>query len=286
VFALRGIFVLPVIAVACVMSSCSSVDLPSVSESERSIATVRPLIEQSDKAINIWAARLPVGDDVLLRIALPTFNAITSAIAGQRSDDVRIAFPPTRPFRKEDKSILGITYANTLDIDTGTIVLNLSTLRFDRFRGNTIDATIGIEGKGRLKVSGRYTGIPASASPDIEMSLKESIQFVLTPGDSGVFTLRARKQTLNLHTTFSVRLIDWQIPFSKDIPLEATDLIAPIRVPMSFAASIPFPVPAPSYGDERVTFVPHDVVLYRTTIRAENDVLEIRTNFQFKDRAR
>jgi hypothetical protein len=275
---------LPLLACLCTVlaASCSSVDLPSIRESDKAIARYRPLIEQNDKAINAAATTLPAGNDIILRIDKQALNRIMLAIAGQRSDDVRITFPPTRPLMKEDKSILGISYTNAIDIDTGNLVMDLSVLRFDRFKGNAIEASIGVEGKGKLSVSGRYTGIPASASPEIEMKLNETIAFDVGRADSGFIILRPRKQTLHLHTKFFVKIIEWQIPWSKDVPLEETDLIPPLKIPMSFATSLPFPVPSPTYGDERMTFVPHAVQFLRTLINATNDNLEIRTDFTFK----
>jgi hypothetical protein len=278
---MRSAAILFAVMGVCLLASCSSVDLPSVKESEREIARLRPLVEANDRAINTVGMKLPVGNDIVLTIKSSALNRITSAIAGQRTDDVRIAFPPTRPLLKEDKSILGITYANTVDIDTGNLTMNLSVLRFDRFQGNIIEAAIGVEGKGTLRISGRYTGIPASASPAIEMKLNETIQFDIARADSGYLLLRPRKKTLSLHSTFSVKIIEWQVPWSKDIPLEATDLLPPVKIPMVFATSIPFPVPSPTYGDNKLMFVPHPVEFHRTLIRAIDDAIEVRTDFQF-----
>ena len=268
----------------CLFASCSSLDIPSIEQSEKTIATLRPLLKQSDEAINTYGQRIPSGNDLIFRLKLSALNTIATTVAGQRTDDVRIAFLPTRPFLREDKSILGIKYANSIDIDTGNLIMNLRVFRFDRCRNNIIDAIIGIDGRGKIKLSGRYTGIPASASPFIDMTLDETIHFDIVLSDSGCVQLRPRKQQLVLHTTFSVKIIEWQIPWSKDIPLEVTDLIPPIDIPMAFGASIPFPIPSPEYGDERLTFIPHAVEFFRTIINASNDVLEVRTDFRFSEK--
>lgn len=274
------------IAPCLLFHACSSVNLPSIEESQRAIERLKPLLEENDKAINFLGSRLPAGQDLIVRIRASSLNVVAAAVAGQRTDDVRIAFLPTRPLLREDKSVLGISYANTLDVDTGDLTMDLAVLRFERFRGNVVDAAIAIGGKGRIKISGRYTGIPASASPDIEMKLDETVRFDIAYTDSGNIVLRPQKKELKLRVTFKVKIIEWYVPYSRDIPLQATDLIPPLKVPMSFSATIPFPVPVEEFADERMTFAPHRVEFLRTMLHTVNDILELRSDFRFTGIAR
>lgn len=274
----RVIMFLPVV----LLGACASLDLPTIEQSRAAVEAARPRIAAADSVARSWSAtRLPGGADLVTRVRRYAVNRMLDAVAGNRSDDVRIRFLPTKGIVKEDKSVLGVAYTNALDIDGGELSLNLKTLRFDRFDRNTADATIEIEGAGRIAVSGRHTGVPASASPNVELRIADRITFDVKPADSGMVLITPRAKMVNLTVKLSVTLLQWSVPYTQDVPLQIRDLVPPMRVPVALSTEVPFPVPAAKAGDEKFDYVPFRLMLSRTAVRTSGDVLEVSTDLDF-----
>jgi hypothetical protein len=274
----RVIMLLPTV----LLGACASLDLPSIEQSRASVEAARPRITAADSVARNWSAtRLPGAADLVTRVRMYAVNRMLDAVAGNRSDDVRIRFLPTKGIVKEDKSVLGVSYTNTVDIEGGELTLNLKTLRFDRFDRNTAEATIEIEGAGRISVSGRHTGVPASASPNVELRIADRITFDVKPADSGMVLITPRAKTVNLSVKLSVTLLQWSVPYTQEVPLQIRDLVPPMRVPVALSTEVPFPVPAAKAGDEKFDYVPFRLMLSRTTVRTSGDVLEVSTDLDF-----
>ena len=263
------------------MVSCKNLDLPSVEESEKAIATYNPSIEIADKVINSKRERMQVGSDIQLRVQLQTFNKITNAFSNHRNDDISINFLPKKPFMKEDKSVLGIKYTNYLDIDTGFVSMNLKKLQLNKFEKGKVGAQFEIEGKGKINVSGKYTGIPASVSPDVELYLNEWVSFKINPTDSGYIVFKPEPKKVYLKTKFYIKLLEWKIPFSKDIELELTELLKPMPIPLAFGSDIMFPVPSSESTGEKLIYLPYNIQLIGTNVNADANKLEINSKVQF-----
>jgi hypothetical protein len=265
-----------------VLIGCSSLNLPSTEESKKKIADLMPQVNTQNMLINRMTTNLPSGSDITARIRLAAFNTILSAFTKSRMDDITINFPPTKPFYSEQKSILGINYTNQLDVNSGQVVMDIKSFTFDKFDQNKIDATLEIQGKGNISVSGKYTGIPASVSPEIELYLKESISFDVLPADTGAIILRPQSKTLILKTKFYVKLLEWKVPWSQDIPLQLTDLMKPVTVRFALMSEIWFPLPASKAGANKLDYVPYYLQLSKTSVGIKNGMLESKTDVDFK----
>ncbi len=277
----RFLMVLPALLVA----ACSSLDLPTIEASRAAVEAARPRIETADSVARAWSAsRLPGGADLVTRVRMGAVNRMLNAVADNRSDDVRLRFLPTRNIVREDKSVFGVAYTNTVDIDGGELTMNLKTLRFDRFDKNAAEASIEIEGTGRVAASGRYTGVPASASPNVELRLADRVTFDVRPAADGMVLITPRAKTVNLRVTLSVKLLQWSVPYSQDVPLQIRDLVPPMQVPVALSAEVPFPVPAAKAGDEKFDYVPYKLVLSNTAVRTMNNLLEVSTTIDFQRR--
>jgi hypothetical protein len=272
---------LPLFVSALSIAACASIELPTTDASRELIARSRACFDSLAPVIAPVARSLPEGYDVVTRVRSATVNRMLKAFADARTDDLRIAFPPTRPLLKEEKSVLGIRYTNLLDIDTGNVVLNLRTFRFERFANNRLDALLEIDGGGKIRASGRYTGVPASASPDIALTLSERITFDVRLTDTGTVILRPVPKQLALKAKFSVKLLEWSIPWREDIPLQLTDLMKPLAVPVALRSEIPFPVPASTFGDSKLQFVPYLISTHRTNVTVDGDAVEFRADVEF-----
>jgi len=261
---------------------CSSIDLPTLKESQQAIDRIQPQIARADEAIRVVANQLPKGNDFVSTVRLSAINRFLERIAGQRADDIFVQFLSTRPLIKEDKSVFGLKYTNFLDIDSGIVRVNLREFRLQQATHNVVQAKLLIEGKGRITASGTYTGIPARVSPEMNLRLDESISLTLSATDTGTIVLAPQKKTLMLKATFTVSLLEWRIPWNQEIPLEVTDLIAPIAIPAAFRSEIPFPLPATKFGSERVEFVPHVLEMSGLRVAASGDAIELRSNVTMK----
>lgn len=269
-------------ALCLLLSSCASLELPTVEEAQAAINRSTPHLVRAERAIDAYALRLPSGSDFITRMRLSMFNRLFGALAGNRSDDVRIAVRPTPALFSEKKSTLGIEYENMLNIDTGTVTMNLRTLRIERMERDRIDARLVIEGEGDLSVSGRYLGIPARANPDIRGSLDETISFDAVPSDSGAMVLRPVDKQLTLRLTFTVALLQWRVPWTQDVPIRVSDLIKPMILPSAMRAEFPLPVPSDTPGGDQFVRVPHTLELRRGAVSASRGVLEFRTDVEWK----
>src|SRR5512145_2661760 len=95
------------IVMALVLAGCSGSNLPSTKDSQMAIDHLAPKLEMIDKAIdNMPKPPAPVRS-AEVRVNTEAVNRILGAISGNRSDDVRITFLPTRRLVEEKKSALG-----------------------------------------------------------------------------------------------------------------------------------------------------------------------------------
>ena len=246
---------IPAILLSVLLSACSSIDLPSEEESEAKIRRLRAEIARAEQPLHIYEQRFHGSRDAVSTLRTDVVNRIFGAIASQRSDDLIIGFPPTRPLLSERKSVLGIRYTNHIDIDSGMVTLNLRRAELVSTRGNALRVLLEIEGAGRISVSGRYTGISAGSSPRIALSLRDTVSMDLRAGKNGALTLVPRSGEVMLHATLYVKLAGWEIPWNEDIPLRIDELLAPVPLPALISTSIKLPVPAREYSDESYEFI-------------------------------
>ena len=257
------------LCVCVLFAACSSMDLPTVEESNKAIARLERSLADVDKPLQLLQQQFRTPRDLGISIRIDAINRIAKALVSQRTDDMTIIFLATRPLVVERKSLLGIDYVNRFDIDSGRVVLDLRRFEFLETRGKRLDAILTLEGEGRLHVSGRYTGVPGSASPKVHLSVRDTIRFELSAGRNGAFVLTPTRRRVLLAAIFRIDMLGWDVPWSEDIPLDVHKLIPPLTIPSMFDAAMKFPVPAASYAARNYEFE-------TIPLRLGDSILEIR----------
>ncbi len=259
----------------------SSITIPSQEESQEKITVIKPQLDSLVAIIDQQIAILPGGHDLISRTKVSAINMLLTRIANRTLSDIHIDFLPSRPLWKEDKAVFGIGYTNFVDVDTGAFNIDLKRFLFTSFSKNIINAQIEIEGTGSIGVSGQYTGVSASSTPQVHFYLDEEIQFSVSAADSDYIKLVPIPKTVMLKSKITISLLGWNIPYYKEIPLQATDLIKPVLIPSALRSEIVFPLPAAQYGSERLEFVKRYLRFSRSSVRANDNGLEYRSNIDF-----
>lgn len=233
-----------------------------------------------DNSINKIGEKLIFDHDLVLRVRMSAFNHILTVLVNNRSDDTRLIFNGNRPWIEERKIIFGIPYTNYLNIDGGEVVLNIEDFHFQSFSENILTASLRIAGHGNIQVSGKYLGILASSSPDIEISMNESIQFSIATGDTGEIILKPIPKPVLLNIKILVKLLEWKIPWSERQTFALEDVIKPIRIPAAIKSSLNFPVPS---DDPREKFrsTLQKISVMNASLGASYDVLDWRSDIEF-----
>ena len=271
-------FVISIVFIGC----GSSVTIPSKEESQQKIAEIKPRLDSLVALIDQQTKTLPGGHDLISRTRVSAINMLLSRVANRTLTDIHIDFLPTRPLWKEDKSVFGISYTNFVDVDTGAFNIDLKKFLFTSFTNNTINAQIEIEGIGSIGVSGKYTGVAAHSTPRVHFYLDEEIQFSVSAADSDYIKLVPIPKMVMLKSKVLISLLGWNIPYYKEIPLQATDLIKPVLIPSALRSEIIFPLPAAQYGSQRLEFVKRYLRFSKSSVRANDNGLEYRSNIDFE----
>jgi len=260
----------------------SSVTIPSEEESLQKITAIKPQLDSLAATIDRQITALPGGHDLISRTKVSAINMLLARVANRTLADIHIDFLPTRPLWKEDKSVFGIGYTNFVDIDSGAFNIDLKKFQFTSFSNNIINAQIEIEGTGSIGVSGKYSGVSAHSIPRVHFYLDEEIQFTVSTADSDYIRLMPISKTVMLKSKITIALLGWNIPYYKEIPLQATDLIKPVLIPSALRSEIVFPLPAAQYGSERLEFVKRYLRFSKSSVRANDNGLEYRSNIDFE----
>lgn len=235
---------LRIIAFVNFVISCRSVELPTKEESQKKIEFYSAKIDSLRKITgNLGNLPKKTASDFAIDLNIDVVNQIFQRLAYDRDDDISLKFLPTKSLFKEDKSILGIRYTNFINIDTGNILVNLKSLKFQQSFDKFFDAIIELEGKGQIFVSGKYVGVPISASPNVELYLYETIRFEISSTNTEII-MKPIPKTLKLKTKIKVKLVNWDLPYYQEIPIQVTDLLKPLRLPLGFSNEILLPRPS------------------------------------------
>jgi hypothetical protein len=263
-------------------AGCSSIDLPETKESELVIASEKAKVDSIDASIRSMNIQYPSGNDVVVQLRRNILNSFLLALAGDRTDDIAITFYKSPGIIREDKKTLFVSYTNYIDIDGGSIVVDLKKIRFDGFNGNRIDAFLEIEGRGTINVSGKYMGVPAWVSPDVELRLAEPVSFQIWNDQNGNLVIAPQQKRLTLKTKTSIKLLAWSVPWNQDIPLELTDLIKPMTFPSTVQSSVQLPVPSMNPDAGAWQLAPFGIRLSNASVNAANDRIEMRTDIDLE----
>ena len=265
--------------------SCNSYNLPPKEESVREIEQIRLKLGKLDAEINSKVSGR-IEKDLHIVIKQSAINNLLTKVANSRKDDLVLFFSRTIGLIKEEKSILNIKYSNYVNIDTGHISINLKKFTFDKIDNNRISGIFEIEGKGNISVTGKYSGIPASVSPDVELYLFENISFLISNNSNGNLILTPYPKTMKLKTKISINLLAWKIPWYQEVELQLTDLIKPLEIPVAISPEIKFPLPNEQAGKGNVQFTDYKVELKNTDIRLIPGIIDYQTNLQFNKKTK
>lgn len=260
---------------------CSSVDMLTIEQSQKLIDKYIPQIEQNDKLINSKQLNLPTGKDVILSLGIQPLNIMMQSLATNRTDDINLYFGYSPNIIKEEKSIVGIKYVNFVNVDSGFVYLDLKSLKIDRFEKNKLFATIEIEGFGKVSVSGKFAGIPASISPDVQLYLIEPINFELLADKPGSITMKPMPKKMILKTKLKINLLGWDVPWYQEVPLEFSDLVRPMQFPIALKSEIQFPLPASKFGDNKIEYVPYLLKLKNSSVSGTGTRIIYKTDIDF-----
>ncbi|MFZ4622138.1 MAG: hypothetical protein ACOYNS_16380 [Bacteroidota bacterium] len=260
----------------------SSSSIPSTEESQNRITQLKMELDTLDAKLAVTAAPLPKGHDLISQTRSSAINTLLARVANRSLSDIHIDFLATRPLWKEDKSVLGIGYTNYVDIDSGKMDIDLKNFSFTNFTNNIVNAVVEIEGTGTIRASGKYTGVTAGVSPQIHFYLSEQMQFVVTAADSDFIRLNPVPKTVMLKTKVTITLLGLHLPYYTEIPLQTAELIKPVMIPSALRSEIVFPIPASQYGSERLKFVKRYLRFTKSSVRANNNILEYRSNIDFE----
>ncbi len=264
--------------------SCSSIDLPTVEESDISIAQNTIKLNEIEKLIDSKTTFLPEGSNIEVTIRKDMINRILSVVSSNRKLDLSIIFPKTKNLLREEKKVLGIEYTNYVDIDKGQVNMDLKTLKFQKMQNGKIEATIEIEGEGEISLSGKNTGIPASITSGVNLYLKDNVEFEIENAGNGNIVLKPLPKKLKLKTKFSIAFLKWNIPWREEIELEFDDIISPMPVPMSLATELELPIPAKSKKPGQFDYVPYKVEFKDVRINTIGDNLIWKANINIMNK--
>ncbi|MDD8017117.1 MAG: hypothetical protein PHP42_01965 [Bacteroidota bacterium] len=261
--------------------SSSSAIFPPTEESAKKIAELKPRLDSLDGVLSQSTQRYSPPLNVITRFRTNGINRLLDAFALKRLDDIHINFLATRPLWKEEKSTFGIAFTNYVDVDTGSIVVDLKKFHIVSANNNVVTADMEIEGNGKIKVSGKFAGLTATASPQIHFYLNDNVQFSISTADSQTIVLTPLPKLLLLKAQISMQMLQLQIPYYREIALQAAEILTPLRIPTALKSEIVFPIPASQFGNQKLEFVHRTLDFSRYTVSANNNSIEIKTNINF-----
>lgn len=270
------------IALLAVFAGCKSVDMLTLEQSQKIIDQYKPQLEQNDKLINSKSGNFPSGNDIILGAGIQPLNRIMQIFSNNRNDDISLYFGYSPNILKEEKSVLGIKYTNHINIDSGFVYLNIKSLKIDKFEKSRLNAVLEIEGFGKVGVSGKYLGIPAGITPDVQLYLNEPVSFDLIASSQGVISLKPLPKKLILKAKVKINLLGWDVPWYQEIPLELAELVKPIQFPIALKSEIQFPLPASKSGDQKIEYAPYLLEMNNASVEGQNTKIIYRTNIDFK----
>lgn len=266
-----------------ILISCKNTELPSKGVSIKKIEYFSKKIDSLHAdSFNFENTFEKTETDLEINLDLDVLNRVLRRFAENRKDDIKLIFLPTKPLFTEEKNIFGIKYSNFFNIDTGNFEMNIKSLKILYNSSQNIDATIELEGKGKINVSGKYTGIPVSANPLVEMYMNEPITFEVLPSKDEVI-FKPLPKILNLKTRITIKLLNWNVPYYQEIPIQITDLLKPLIIKSGFLGEIALPKPSANVPN-KFELKNYNVVFKSPKIKIEQNQLFYNSNIEFNSK--
>ncbi|MAT39443.1 MAG: hypothetical protein CL946_07540 [Ectothiorhodospiraceae bacterium] len=261
-----------------VLAGCSGIDLPDAGHSREKIARLETQIAEYEKSLDMLAPAFYMSQDIQMEMKPVLFNRILQEVASSRSDDVRFTFAKSNDIVHEWKSTLGIRYKNHLDIDTGKINVNLRQFRILELRDESIPILLQLSGNGGVSVSGKYMGITAKTSPDLALSVLDTVRFSLGLDEDGRVVLLPLQRNIPLLIEARFSLLGWKVPYQRKEYLRITDILQPVPLPVEFASKLRLPFPSETPGQNKVEFQETDIHITGISVLTENNRLYLGAN--------
>ncbi len=269
------------LALLSTLASCGGLELPKVEESKQNIDKFTIQYVELKRQLALKIGNKKQNEDVSVLIKTSVINNMMDKFANSSTNDVKMNFLQTNEIYSESKSTFGISYKNYVSIDNGMMDLNLKKVRMESNDNNKIIGLLELEGKGKVRVSGKYLAVPVSAEPEVIIYLNDQFNFE-TKTVNGKVYLAPEKKNVMLKTKISIKLLEWSVPFYKEVPLDVAEIIKPLELPMASQSEIYFPMPAKQFGESRLEFIPLGIELFSTSLSSTKDYLKINTNVNFK----
>jgi hypothetical protein len=258
------------------LASCKSIDIPDIQKSQSKIDINNPLINFNESLISSQIKLHPSDRDWSLKINLSHFNRVLKNMAEKNVMDILIKFLSSEKIISEKYSLLFFDVENYVNLDTGNIGIDVKKLEL-KGAEDKLSLHITMSGSGAISLSAKYLGIPAGASPDMEVSLDEWIEFRIIPSDNMEIVFEALPKKMFLKTKFYVDFLAWKIPWSEDFELEASEIIKPLKLPLSGFSEISLPIPSKP-GSKEHQKIDYKMSLSDFHINIESEILELSSN--------
>ena len=89
--------ILSFLLVIAAFTACSSIYLPTVEQSRARIDRLGGVLRRAESPLIRYEQRMASERDISTAIKLSVLNTVLGALASQRSYDLIVVFPPTRP---------------------------------------------------------------------------------------------------------------------------------------------------------------------------------------------
>jgi hypothetical protein len=254
-------------------------NLPPADSSRALIADLTPRLAALDSSLN--AAFRSVergGQDIILTVKARVINAFFTAAASRGTDDCLVKLLPTKAIWSDTKSLFGVTVRSSLDIDSGSITVDLKQFTVPSMTKNILESQVELEGSGLVAVTGQSAGVPGHAVPRLDLYMQDRIRFACIGDRSGAITLRPEPATVLLKAKLSVKLWGFDVPYYKEIPLAVTDLVPAFTLPLALSSTIHAPRNGTYRSGRMIEYADYAVSFSGLRVWANNGELELRTN--------
>lgn len=253
--------------------------LPSTDSSRAVIADLGPRIAALDSSLNAAFRSVGRGEqDIILTVKARVINAFFAAAASRGTDDCLVKLLPTKAIWSDTKSLFGVTVRSSLDIDSGSIAIDLKRFSVPSMMKNILESDVELQGAGLVAVTGQSAGVPGHAMPKLDLYLQDHIRFACMGDRTGAIMLRPEPATVLLKARLSVKLWGFEVPYYKEIPLAVTDIVPAFTLPVALSSTVHAPSRGSYHNGRIVEYADYGVSFSALRIWAHNGEIELRTN--------
>jgi hypothetical protein len=254
-------------------------EVPSLDSSRAVIADIGPRLALLDSSLNNAYRNVERGQqDIIVTVKARVINAFFNAVASRGTDDCTVKLLETKGIWTDTKSLFGVSVKSSLDIDSGTIVVDLKHFSVPLMKQNIIESQIELEGSGQVAVTGQSAGVPGRAMPKLNLYLNDRIRLACSGDKMGNIRLRPEPATVMLKAKLSVKLWGFEVPYYKEIPIAVADVVPAFILPIALSSSIRAPIRGTFQHERAIEYAEYSVTFGALRVWANNDELELRTN--------